>query len=292
MIQSFGLSFFLFFDQIINTQTCNRLSDFHSCILKRMLHIWWMQTPQPNITLEVCVSTIHSVLAAEEGGAMRLELCEGLETGGQTPSPGLFKLARKWTRLPLFVLVRPGTRDFCYSPLQKQQILEDIQFFKDLGADGIVSGALLPDGSPDLGFLDKMIATCKGLPFTFHRAADHFSNPKESIVQVRDAGVKRILSSGLKNKAIDSIDTLVEWQNMLGKDTLILAGGGVSPADAMVFKKAGILEVHGSFRKKSIGPMEHKPETPVFGNDFFDRAETDADLVREFLMNLSQNEDC
>ncbi|MCA0427061.1 MAG: copper homeostasis protein CutC [Bacteroidetes bacterium] len=242
-----------------------------------------MRNPANSILLEVCAATVHSVIAAEEGGAHRIELCEALEIGGTTPSPGLFLQAKRWSKLPIFVLIRPGTRDFCYSPIQKQQMLEDIHFFRDNGADAIVSGALLPDGSPDLPFLEQLVHASGELPFTFHRAADHFSNPVQSLIQLRDLGVRRVLSSGGKAKAIDALDTLVNWQNNLGSECIVLAGGGVESKDAPAFAKAGIREVHGSFRKIENGPMVYRPETPRFGDDFFYRSETLTDSVREFI---------
>ena len=65
-----------------------------------------------NYTLEVCVDSLESALAAQEGGADRIELCTNLYEGGTTPSAAVIELARKYLDLKIHVMIRPRGGDF------------------------------------------------------------------------------------------------------------------------------------------------------------------------------------
>jgi copper homeostasis protein len=83
-----------------------------------------------HIVLEICVESVEHAIAAEGGGAQRVELCSDLATGGITPSTGLMKVARKSVRIPIFVLIRPRPGDFVYSNHEFETMVEDIQSAK------------------------------------------------------------------------------------------------------------------------------------------------------------------
>ena len=63
--------------------------------------------------LEVCVDSTASALAAQRGGADRLELCADLIVGGTTPSLTLVQQVKAETGLPVRSLLRPRCGDFC-----------------------------------------------------------------------------------------------------------------------------------------------------------------------------------
>ena len=103
---------------------------------------------------EVCTGSLQSVINAVEGGAERIELCESLNVDGLTPSWNLFRKVRaQFPHLIVHILIRPRKGDFIYTEKEKVAILKDICKAVEYGADGIVSGALLPDGSIDIPFL-------------------------------------------------------------------------------------------------------------------------------------------
>ena len=97
-------------------------------------------------TLEVCVDSVASALAAKRGGADRLELCADLIIGGTTPSLALVRQVKAETGLPVRALLRPRFGDFCYDRYELAQMAETAAALVQAGADGIVTGVLTPEG--------------------------------------------------------------------------------------------------------------------------------------------------
>ena len=138
--------------------------------------------------LECCVDSVESAVYAANGGADRLELCAGLVIGGITPTGALYKEIRKYTDIPIHALLRPRFGDFCYSEYEVSVIEEEIFRFKDLGVNGVVIGALLPDGSLDRKAMERWMEAAKGLSVTMHRAFDVAKDPMEVLEQAIDLG--------------------------------------------------------------------------------------------------------
>ena len=199
--------------------------------------------------LEICANSYQSAINAEKSGANRIELCSELSVGGITPSYGLLKKVSVEVSVPVNVLIRPRSGNFCYSDDEFEQIKSDILICKELGFNGIVSGILNPDNSIDIKRTQELIKLSKPLSFTFHRAFDCVTNPKESLQQLIDLGVDRILTSGLQEKAIDGIELLAELQKIAQNKLTILAGSGVNSENAKQFKDVGLREVHSSASK-------------------------------------------
>src|SRR3954470_12639094 len=127
----------------------------------------------PNdVLVEACVDSVASALAAERGGARRLELCDNLFDGGTTPSAGMLSAVKAAVRLPVFVIVRPRGGGFVYSDEEVMVMRLDIEAARMLGADGVVVGALTREASIDVERLRVLMAAANGLPVTFHRAFD------------------------------------------------------------------------------------------------------------------------
>src|SRR5476651_2379505 len=101
------------------------------------------------VSLEVCANSAASAIAAQAGGAIRVELCDNLPQGGTTPSHGQILMARKALHIKLYVLIRPRSGDFLYSDDEFEIMLSDVQHCIELGCDGIVTGILHQDGSID-----------------------------------------------------------------------------------------------------------------------------------------------
>ena len=104
-----------------------------------------------NFEIEICANSVESCLAAQQGGADRVELCMGIPEGGTTPSYGEIKVARELlTTTRLHVIIRNRGGDFLYTPLELKRMAADIDLCHDLHVDGVVFGCLTADGDIDV----------------------------------------------------------------------------------------------------------------------------------------------
>ena len=117
--------------------------------------------------LEVCVDSVESALAAERGGADRLELCQNLVIGGTTPSPKLFETIRRYSKIPIHVLLRPRFGDFCYTQYEFEMLREEVTMYRKLGAEGVVIGMLLPEGTLDIRRMEKLMEAAEECQLLF-----------------------------------------------------------------------------------------------------------------------------
>src|SRR4029079_908584 len=108
--------------------------------------------------LEIAANSVASALAAQEGGANRIELCAALEVGGLTPSYAQIALTRERVRIPIYVLIRPRTGDFVYSDSEFETMQRDVETCVSLGCEGIVIGALDVNGSVDTNLWQTLTA--------------------------------------------------------------------------------------------------------------------------------------
>ncbi|MGH9764286.1 MAG: copper homeostasis protein CutC, partial [Blastocatellia bacterium] len=152
--------------------------------------------PKKTLTIEVCVDTVESAIAAQRGGADRIELCGNLIEGGITPSIGAIEMVRKNLSIPLHVVIRPRGGDFLYSDIDFEVMKRDIELVKWLGADGVVFGVLTPRAAVDVERTEDLIARARPLSVTFHRAFDMTRDPYQSLDDLIALGVNRVLTSG------------------------------------------------------------------------------------------------
>lgn len=197
--------------------------------------------------IEICCGSIQSAANAKAGGAVRVELCQGLVEGGTTPSPATIDMAVKDLGLQVFVLVRPRSGDFCYNELEIKSMEADVEYCKKAGAAGIVVGFLLPDGSVDTVLTRRFVELSKPLPVTFHRAFDCCAEPLKALEQIIDCGCARILTSGCKPTAMEGAELLKQLVKQADGRIKILAGSGITPENAAALKQVtAVPEIHGS----------------------------------------------
>lgn len=200
--------------------------------------------------IEICCGSIQSAANAKAGGAVRVELCQGLVEGGTTPSPATIQYAVRELGLKVFVLVRPRGGDFCYNELEVKTMEEDVAFCKEAGASGIVVGFLHPDGGIDTELTRRFVELSAPLPVTFHRAFDECADPLNALEQIIECGCARILTSGCKPTAIEGAEMLQQLVKQADGRITILAGSGVTPENAVALReKTGVKEIHGSCKK-------------------------------------------
>jgi len=218
----------------------------------------WLRVYHSLMTIEICAANLLSALNAAEAGADRIELCDNLWEGGTTPSAGMLRLLRRELKIEIFVLIRPRGGDFCYSPLEFEAMLEDIQIAKEIGADGIVSGALNANGTVDCDRTSLLVEAAYPLPFTFHRAFDCCKNLDEALEDLIFCGAKRVLTSGGCNSVPEGLDMIKRLQNQALGRIIILAGGGINANNiGFIKKESGCTEFHLSAKKPIKSDMQY-----------------------------------
>lgn len=240
--------------------------------------------------LEVCADSVQSAVAAQEGGADRIELCSGLVIGGLSPSPALFKQIRKYTDLKIRTLLRPRFGDFCYDDYEFQTLKEEVEMFRELGADGVVIGMLNPDGTLDMERMEVLVNAAGDIGITLHRAFDVCRDPYEALEQCASLGIDTILTSGQKSSAWEGRGLLAELAEQAAGRVEILAGAGVNPG--VIEKLAGCTAVrafHMSGKKVMDSRMEFRREGVPMGIPGFSEFEiwqTDMEQVRRAVQVL------
>jgi copper homeostasis protein len=197
------------------------------------------------ILVEACVDSVASSVAAERGGARRLELCDALFDGGTTPSAGMIAACRAAVSIPIFVLIRPRGGGFVYSDAERDVMRRDVVAARELGADGIVIGGLHPDGTVDLALVRHLVEAAHALPVTFHRAFDLTPDLPAALTSLADAGVRRVLTAGGASTAAEGATTLAELVRHAGSRVVVMAGGGIREHNVRsVVSASGVREVH------------------------------------------------
>lgn len=197
--------------------------------------------------LEIIGFTIESCIAAQKGGANRIELCDGPGEGGTTPSYGFIKAAREKLSINLFVMIRPRGGDFLYSDDEFEMMKSDVLLCKQLGCDGIVTGILTREGKVDIERNTELVKLAAPLKATFHRAFDRVSNLSEALEDIIDIGFERILTSGGVPKATDGAQNLSRLINQAAGRISIMPGSGVNASNIFsLAKTTKAIEFHSS----------------------------------------------
>lgn len=208
--------------------------------------------------LEVCCGDIMSVINAMAGGAHRVELCSALQADGLTPSIGMIHVARRITsesvaadgsRPRLHVLIRPREGNFVYDSTELYVMLRDILMAKEAGADGVVIGALTPEGDVDIEACRLMMEAAEGMQVTFHRAFDVCCNPLQALEDIISLGCHRLLTSGQAPSAEAGIPMLHQLVEAAAGRICIMPAAGVDEQNAHhILAATGAEEIHGSLR--------------------------------------------
>lgn len=203
--------------------------------------------------LEICAGSVESAIAARDGGAKRIELCAALEIGGVTPSAGLIAEARKVEGIALNVIIRPRGGDFLYNSYEAASMEQDIITCRQLGADGVVIGALTADGDIDTVLCRRLVAAAGDMSVTFHRAFDMCRDPRKALEELIELGCDRVLTSGQAATATAGIPLLKELVEQACERIIIMPGCGVNSTNAAaIISATGAKEIHASARK-SVG---------------------------------------
>ena len=200
--------------------------------------------------LEVCCADLPSLRAAIAGGAHRVELCQALDIDGLTPSAGMIEMAVN-SGITTHVLIRPRGGNFVYTEDEVDCMIYDIQVARKLGAQGVVIGALTPNGDIDLQACHRMVeAAGDRMHITFHRAFDVCVQPEKALEQIISLGCHRLLTSCQAPTAEQGIPLLKRLVEQSAGRIIIMPGAGVNPQNAhRILFETGAHEIHGSLRK-------------------------------------------
>ena len=244
--------------------------------------------------LEVCVDSVESAVAARAGGADRLELCAALIIGGISPTPALYEAIRRRMDLPVRAMVRPRFGDFLYTDAEKEVMLAEALAWRALGVEGVVMGALTPEGQLDVPFLRDFAEACGGLRRTLHRAFDLCADPFAALEDAIGLGFDTILTSGQQSSCRKGAELIAELHRRAAGRIEILVGAGV---DASAVKDlapvTGCTAFHMSGKVTLGSGMVFRREGVPMGLPGFDEYSvwrTDADRVRAARAELSDSE--
>ena len=219
-------------------------------------------------TLECCVDSTESAIAAAKGGADRLELCAALIIGGTSPSPALYEQIRKCCNLPIRVLLRPRFGDFLYTEHEFEIIKREVELFREAGADGVVIGCLRADGALDMERMKKLMKAAGTMQVTLHRAFDVCADPIRTYEQAGELGIDTILTSGQQNDCLTGMALLKELCELRRKQggPQIMAGAGVTPDVIRQFiAQTDITSYHLSAKKIVDSGMRFRKEGVPMG---------------------------
>ncbi|MEL6802295.1 MAG: copper homeostasis protein CutC [Bacteroidota bacterium] len=215
---------------------------------------------------EVCLQTVEGAMAAQAGGADRIELCAALTIGGITPSLGTIKRCVEFVDIPIMVMIRPRGGDFLYNDHEFASMEEDIINCKKLGVAGVVFGLLNIDGTIDQRRTKLLVELAHPLQTTFHRAFDVCVNPHIALQQLIEIGVDRVLTSGQANTAPAGKELIRQLIKEAKHQIGILPGCGLKAdniSDFLAYTSA--TEFHATAFESLISPMQHKNEAVYMG---------------------------
>jgi copper homeostasis protein len=241
--------------------------------------------PAHPFKIEICVEGIDGLVAAQQAGADRVELCASLLEGGLTPSLGVVREALRVGTIPFHVIIRPRGGDFLYSELEFASMIEDIKAMRDLGVVGVVIGCLTADGEIDEARTKALVDAARPMKVTCHRAFDMTRDYRAAIEALVRAGVDRVLTSGQRDTAVEGIDILKDTTAIADGRIVVMACGALDQSNiARVRRATGVDEMHFAALKTLKSSMAFRNPHVGMGGTAIEReyeiTVTDEDAVR------------
>lgn len=220
---------------------------------------------------ELCAYSVEACHKAAQLGVDRVELCASPAEGGVTPSAAAIEQVAAIEGLDLSVMIRPRGGDFLYSEEEFETMLLDIRHAREAGATGVVFGVLTAEGRVDGERTRRLVEASAGMETIFHRAVDMTDDYLRAVEEIIEAGCDRILTSGGCDKAIEGIDNITRAVEAARGRIEIMAGSGVTSANARELASAGVDALHFSARKLVPGGMRYRnPRISMGGGDTAD----------------------
>jgi len=244
-----------------------------------------------SFVIEVCGNSFESALAAQNGGAKRVELCDNLAEGGTTPSYAHIALSKQRLTIEIWPIIRPRGGDFLYSDIEFELMKEDIKNCKALQCDGVVLGILTKDGSIDIPRCQELIQLASPLPVAFHRAFDMSNNLEKALEEIIQLGCVRILTSGGATSAPKGAKMLRKLIQQAAGRICIMPGAGVNEENiGDLALQTGATEFHTSAKVFVASKMEYRNAETKMGSieDEYRYELSSADRVANMISRLKE----
>ncbi|MFF5923079.1 copper homeostasis protein CutC [Streptomyces flavochromogenes] len=198
--------------------------------------------------LEVIALDEEDAVAAQTGGADRLELVTDMAADGLTPSRTGFAAIRAAVDIPLRVMLRLTDGFAAGGPEGIDALVTRALDLREAGADEFVLGFLTADGEPDLVAVERLIAVLDGCRWTFHRAIDRTADRDGLRKRLADLpGLDTYLTAGAATGVDDGLATLKAEAARAGEpgyEARILVGGGLRLDHLPELRAAGLDAFH------------------------------------------------
>ena len=198
--------------------------------------------------LEIIVETVEDALAAEAGGATRLDLKADFFEKGLTPSAGMVEQICSRVNIEVMVMVRPHTRSWVLSPEDVAVMCSDIRIGCELGAEGFLLAALTDDHELDFPAIEAFRNAAGDLPLHFHMGWELTRDTHETLKQLISLGVKSVRTSGgigPGGQAVENIPQIRVLQELAaGNIDLMLAGGVIAENIGHLVAETGVMQAH------------------------------------------------
>ncbi|MFD6799455.1 copper homeostasis protein CutC [Streptomyces cyaneofuscatus] len=195
--------------------------------------------------LEVIALDAEDAVAAQAGGADRLELVTDMAADGLTPSRETFAAIRSAVDIPLRVMLRVADG---FAAGDVDVLVGKAREMRRAGADEYVLGFLDEDGHADLVAVERIVAELDGARWTYHRAIDRAADRDALRKQLADLpGLDTYLTAGSPAGVDDGIPTLLAEAARTGQpgyEPQILVGGGLQLHHLPQLRAAGIDAFH------------------------------------------------
>ncbi|MEU3614193.1 copper homeostasis protein CutC [Streptomyces sp. NPDC006872] len=195
--------------------------------------------------LEVIALDVEDAVAAQAGGADRLELVTDMAADGLTPPIAAFTGIRSAVDLSLRVMLRL-TDGFAAGDVESLVRVAD--GLRAAGADEFVLGFLDAEGGVDLAAVERVVAELDGCRWTFHRALDHVGD-RDALRKQLDGlpGLDTYLTAGSPDGVDAGLPTLLAEAARHGEqgyEQQLLVGGGLRLDHVPLLRSAGVDAFH------------------------------------------------
>ncbi|MFF9808943.1 copper homeostasis protein CutC [Streptomyces coeruleorubidus] len=195
--------------------------------------------------LEVIALGVEDAVAAQAGGADRLELVTDMAADGLTPSAATVAGIRRAVDISLRVMLRLADG---FAAGDVDRLVGVTAGLREAGAEEFVLGFLDAGGGVDLAAVERVVGALDGCPWTFHRAIDRAAD-RDALRKQLDGmpGLDTYLTAGSADGVDDGLPVLLAEAGRSGEpgyEQQLLVGGGLRLEHVPVLRGAGVDAFH------------------------------------------------